>query len=110
MYSIEATHQFKKDLRLCVKRGLNPDLIAEAIAILEEKGTLPATYKPHLLKGDYKGLWECHIKSDWLLIWKQEYHKTYYTTQNRNTFGLVLIFCISVLCFILTKLTFKIKI
>ena len=23
------------------------------------------------LSGDYTDCWECHIKSDWLLVWKQ---------------------------------------
>ena len=72
MYVIEATNQFKKDLKLCVKRGLNPNSLAEVLEILENKGKLPIKYKPHLLKGNYKGLWECHIKPDWLLVWKQD--------------------------------------
>jgi mRNA interferase YafQ len=33
---------------------------------------LPAMYKPHVLSGDYSKHWECHIKPDWLLIWKQD--------------------------------------
>ncbi|MGC4129045.1 MAG: type II toxin-antitoxin system YafQ family toxin [Bergeyella sp.] len=38
---------------------------------MQETGTLPAKYKPHKLSGNYAGCWECHIKPDWLLIWKQ---------------------------------------
>ncbi|MGD0023228.1 MAG: type II toxin-antitoxin system YafQ family toxin [Xanthobacteraceae bacterium] len=26
--------------------------------------------RPHPLKGDWKGYWECHISPDWLLIYK----------------------------------------
>ena len=26
---------------------------------------------PHKLSVSYEGLWECHIKGDWLLIWQQ---------------------------------------
>ena len=43
MYSIDYTHQFKKDLRKCAKRGLDIDAIKHAInpnQILE-KGRLP---------------------------------------------------------------------
>ena len=39
---------------------------------MRDKGFLSQEYKPHKLSGDYKGRWECHIKSDWLLIWKQD--------------------------------------
>ena len=38
----------------------------------QKNGKLPAKYKPHVLKGNYDRLWECHIKPDWLLIWIQE--------------------------------------
>ncbi|MBQ0074782.1 MAG: type II toxin-antitoxin system mRNA interferase toxin, RelE/StbE family, partial [Prevotella sp.] len=27
--------------------------------------------RPHKLHGNKEGLWECHIKADWLLIWQQ---------------------------------------
>lgn len=51
MYSINYTHQFKKDMRKCAKRGLNIDAITQAISILAATGTLPSEYKPHQLKG-----------------------------------------------------------
>lgn len=28
-------------------------------------------YRPHKLSSDYDGCWECHLKGNWLLIWKQ---------------------------------------
>ena len=71
MYSINYTHQFKKDMRKCVKRGLEVEEIKTAIRILSETGTLPAEYKPHQLKGDHKGQWECHIEPNWLMTWEQ---------------------------------------
>ncbi len=46
-------------------------LITDAMDILEAKGSLPAKYKPHRLKGNHKGLWECHIQPNWLMIWEQ---------------------------------------
>jgi mRNA interferase YafQ len=46
-------------------------LLEKAIEILSQTGTLPSTYRPHKLSGTYEGFWECHIKGDWLLIWKQ---------------------------------------
>lgn len=55
MYSIDYTHQFKKDLRKCAKRGLDIDEIKTAINILSETGKLPDQYRPHPLKGDHKG-------------------------------------------------------
>jgi len=54
MYSIDYTHQFKKDLRKCAKRGLDIDAIKHAIKILSATGTLPEEYRPHQLKGDHR--------------------------------------------------------
>lgn len=50
MYSIDYTHQFKKDLRKCAKRGLDIEAIKKVITILSETGTLPKEYLPHQLK------------------------------------------------------------
>ena len=71
MYSIEFTMRFKKELKKCMKRGYDLTALSKVIDILQEKGKLPANFKPHILKGKYNGLWECHIKSDWLLVWEQ---------------------------------------
>lgn len=46
-------------------------MLVEVLELLEEKGKLPSKYRPHILKGNFKGLWECHIQADWLLIWQQ---------------------------------------
>lgn len=54
-----------------MKRNLNPELLWEVIEILKATGTLPERYHPHKLSGTFEGLWECHIKGDWLLIWQQ---------------------------------------
>lgn len=71
MYKISYTNQFKKDLKKCQKRGMDMMLIQFVIQLLAQNGKLPATYKPHLLSGNKDGIWECHIKSDWLLLWRQ---------------------------------------
>ena len=72
MYKIVSSKKFQKDYKRCKKRGLNMDLINDLILELEMNGKVPMKYKPHLLKGNFKGLWECHIQPDWLLIWMIE--------------------------------------
>ena len=71
MYSIVYTNQFKKSVKRCVKRGLDVSLITEAVNLLQKDGSLPASYKPHKLGGQYSGCWECHLEPDWLLVWRQ---------------------------------------
>lgn len=71
MYQLLFANSFRKDLKNCKKRGYDLPLLQKAIDILQETGTLPESYRPHKLSGRYEGLWECHIKGDWLLIWQQ---------------------------------------
>jgi len=70
MYKLVYTNKFKKDVKLLQKRGFDLELLKEAIKKLEHSGTLPGRNKPHKLAGNYKGYWEAHLKSDWLIIWK----------------------------------------
>jgi mRNA interferase YafQ len=55
-YKIEYTGRISKDIKLAQKRGLEMSLFKDVVKILEEKGELPAKYKPHKLKGNFKGL------------------------------------------------------
>ncbi|GGI24805.1 type II toxin-antitoxin system RelE/ParE family toxin [Pedobacter mendelii] len=71
MYEISFSNQFKKDYKRCLKRNNDIALLESVLQILRENGTLPLKYKPHILIGNYAGFWECHLKSDWLLIWFQ---------------------------------------
>lgn len=71
MYKIYTTNRFEKDLRLCKKRNYDLNLLKEVIDLLQKDGKLPRRYKPHKLSGNYVHCWECHIKPDWLLVWKQ---------------------------------------
>ena len=47
--------RFKKDLKRCEKRGLNIQLIKDAVALLAATGTLPMKYRPHKLSGNMEG-------------------------------------------------------
>ena len=70
-YKVVTPKRFKKDLVRCQKRGLNMQLIHDAIFLLQETGSLPMKYRPHKLRGDMRGIWECHIQPDWLMTWQQ---------------------------------------
>jgi len=69
MYQIATTNQFKKDYKLCKRRGYKLNLINILFAQLEKDGTVNSKFNHHKLTGNYKGFWECHIQPDWLLLW-----------------------------------------
>jgi mRNA interferase YafQ len=54
------------------KRGENMALLDDVIGMLLQGVTLPEKYRDHWLAGDYKGFRECHVKPDWLLIYRIE--------------------------------------
>lgn len=68
----EFTSQFKRDYKLAVKRGLNPDDLQHVIELLCEEVPLPPELRDHALVNsrNYKGMRELHIKPDWLLIYQ----------------------------------------
>ena len=71
-YGIRKTSQFKKDYKLCVKRGLKVDEFVNVVQLLRNGESLPEQYKDHQLKSSkyYKNCRELHIEPDWLLIYK----------------------------------------
>ncbi len=69
-YQIEITSRFKKDYKLAQKRGLDISQLEKVIKILSSGEALPEKYLDHALAGDYKGYRECHIRPDWLLVYK----------------------------------------
>ncbi len=71
MFELQQTNKFKKDVKLAKKRGLDMSLLDEIVTSLVLSGTVDSKFKPHVLKGKYSGLWECHVQPDWLLIWDQ---------------------------------------
>ncbi|KKU82068.1 MAG: Addiction module toxin, RelE/StbE family [Parcubacteria group bacterium GW2011_GWA1_47_8] len=52
-----------------VGRGKDVEKFLKAVFILATKGNLPVQYKAHKLRGEYAGYWECHLESDWLLVY-----------------------------------------
>ena len=70
-YTVKISNRFRKQFCLCVKRGLDMNLINEAMRLLAANGSLPAQYRPHKLSGKFQGVWECHIQPDWLMTWEQ---------------------------------------
>lgn len=72
MLKIEYQGQFKKDFKLAVKRGCDIAEFQKVISFLANEQPLPEKYRDHALVNsrEYKGVRECHIQPDWLLIYK----------------------------------------
>ena len=76
MIELKYNSLYKKELRLILRRGKNYRKLLHVLELIIENANkginynclLPEKYRLHKLKGLYNGLWECHVESDWLLI------------------------------------------
>ncbi|MCD8120819.1 MAG: type II toxin-antitoxin system YafQ family toxin [Clostridiales bacterium] len=77
MLNLNASTKYKKDYKLCVKRGYDLSLINAVINTLRIPAPLPSQNRDHQLSGNYKGCQECHISPDWLLVYRVEGNDLY---------------------------------
>ena len=76
MIELKYKSRYKKEMRLMIKSGKNYKNLLSVLELITEninKGVehselLPKQYRLHKLIGNYNGLWECHIESDWVLV------------------------------------------
>jgi len=66
------TRQFEKDIKKARHRGKNLEKLKIIARALIEGGKIDPIHRDHTLLGTYANRRECHIESDWLLIYKLE--------------------------------------
>lgn len=72
MLNLRFGSQFKRDRRLCIKRGYDMALLETVVDTLRIPAPLLAQNKDHSLSGNWAGYKECHLSPDWLLIYRVE--------------------------------------
>lgn len=70
MRSPAYTKQFSRDVALAQRRGKNMEKLKLIVRTLIADERLDLIHRDHKLVGDYVGRRECHIESDWLLVYK----------------------------------------
>lgn len=70
MLDVVLSNRFKKDLKLAAKRGLDLAELEAVVNRLAAQQPLPDKNRDHTLTGDYIGFRECHIRPDWLLVYR----------------------------------------
>ncbi|MDU2063395.1 MAG: type II toxin-antitoxin system YafQ family toxin [Sporomusaceae bacterium] len=66
------TKKFAKDVDLAKRRGKDTEKLKKVMTALIHQLPLEPSYRDHLLTGNYRGRRECHIESDWLLIYQSD--------------------------------------
>ena len=70
MLTPEYTTQFRCDLKRMVKRGEDAWLIRSVMDDLIAEVPLARSKKDHPLSGEWVGHRDCHIRPDWVLIYR----------------------------------------
>jgi mRNA interferase YafQ len=64
--------QFKKDVKLAARRGKALAKLKALLDLLMDGAPLPSELRDDPLRGDWRGSRDCHLESDWLLIYTLE--------------------------------------
>lgn len=69
---IRLTPQFERDIKKLLKKHYDLNKLEAVITMLVENDSegLFRRHKDHALKGNWIGFRECHIDSDWLLMYR----------------------------------------
>ena len=70
MYSPVYTRQFERDVKRSKRRGKNLEKFKILARTLLSGKPLDSIHRDHKLTGNYVGRRDCHIESDWVLIYK----------------------------------------
>jgi len=71
-YTPVASKQFRKDLRRLNRSKFRISDLEHIVDLLAQDKALPERYHDHELTGALRGIRECHVAPDWLLIYKKE--------------------------------------
>ena len=62
--------KFKKDYKKSGKQGRDVEKLKVVMARLQRQEELESKYRDHELIGNWKGVRECHLSPDWLLLYR----------------------------------------
>ncbi len=70
MLQTQQTNSFKNDRKLLKRQKKDLAKMSQAMSLIASESPLPKVYRDHVLHGTYSGFRECHIKGDWVLIYR----------------------------------------
>lgn len=74
---IVTSKAFERDLKRLRKRGIDLEPLWAIVENLRLGRPLEARRRDHTLTGDWKGFRDCHVQSDWVLIYSLDEEAVY---------------------------------
>ncbi len=72
MKKLSQTKQFVRDVKRLRRRGKDIDKLKTVVGRLAQGRALDAKHRDHALTGMWKNCRDCHIESDWVLIYSMD--------------------------------------
>ena len=79
------TRQFERDVKRMGKRGKKMEKLKIIIRSLVGAEPIDPIHRDHKLSGDWHGRRECHVESDWILIYKIEENRVIFERTGTHT-------------------------
>lgn len=69
-YELYESPRYIRDREHLARNGYDLTDLDRVIAMLLDGERLPRRCKVHKLSGDMEGFWDCHVKDDWILLYR----------------------------------------
>jgi len=70
--TLRQSTRFRRDVKRLQRQGNDLSALEAVIVALAAQQPLAERYQDHALVGNWRGFRECHIRPDWLLIYRLE--------------------------------------
>ncbi|MBI1812693.1 type II toxin-antitoxin system mRNA interferase toxin, RelE/StbE family [Candidatus Peregrinibacteria bacterium] len=68
MQQLEFTKRFRKEVKKWERSGQSMEPFYEFVAAVKATWPPPAQYEAHLLTGDLEGIWDIHLRQNWVIL------------------------------------------
>jgi addiction module RelE/StbE family toxin len=68
MPQLEFSRRFLKDVKRWKKSGQSMDKLDAFVRLVAQTWPPPVQYEPHLLQGECSGVWDVHLRQNWVLL------------------------------------------
>ena len=85
MYRIIYASRMKRDIKRVRKRGKDLSKLVNVLSMLSSGQPLPEKFHDYRLSGELRDFRECHIESDWLLVYAVDKGKLILTASRTGT-------------------------
>jgi mRNA interferase YafQ len=77
--TVQASAAYKRDLKRLSKRGKDLDRLDAVVETIRLGRRLNPRHRDHALSGEMKDFRDCHVETDWVLIYRVDDEAVYLT-------------------------------